>query len=100
MSSDSVVYHKLSKRYAHKKGAKKEPPDARLPQTSGGLLTILVEGADAYHDLFVVQTNSGTGHKPIVVHNSTSIGHCYEPIVVRTSTNTGRPANLYRLLLL
>ena len=41
----------------------------------------------------------GGGYKPIVVHNSTSIGHCYEPIVVRTSTNTGRPANLYRLLL-
>ena len=41
-------------------------------------------GGDANHYSFVVQTNSGTGCKPIVV---------------RASTNTGRPADLYRLLL-
>ena len=58
-----------------------------------------MEGTDAYHYLFVAQTNSGTGCKPIVVHDSTTIGHYYEPIVVRASTNTGRPADLYRLLL-
>ena len=51
---------------------------------------------NTYHYLFVVQTNSGTGGKPIVVHESTTIGHYYEPIVVRTSTNTGRPADLYK----
>ena len=34
-----------------------------------------------------------------MVHDSTTIGHYYEPIVVRASTNTGRPADLYRLLL-
>ena len=34
-----------------------------------------------------------------MVHESTTIGHYYEPIVVRASTNTGRPADLYRLLL-
>ena len=62
---------------------------------SGGLLSILVEGADTYHYLSVVQTNSGTGGKPIVVRESTTIGHYYEPIVVRASTNTGRPADLY-----
>ena len=38
-------------------------------------------GGDAYHYSFVVQTNSGTGCKPIVV---------------RASTNTGRPTDLYR----
>jgi len=54
-----------------------------------------VEGADTYHYLSVVQTNSGTGDKPIVVRESTTIGHYYEPIVVRASTNTGRPADLY-----
>ena len=37
MSSDSVVYHKLSKRYAHKKGTKKEPPDALLSADVRGL---------------------------------------------------------------
>ena len=58
-----------------------------------------MEGADTYHYLSVVQTNSGTGGKPIVVRESTTIGHYYEPIVVRASTNTGRPADLYRLLL-
>ena len=62
---------------------------------SGGLLSILVEGADTYHYLSVVQTNSGTGGKPIVVRESTTIGHYYEPIVVRASTNTGRPTDLY-----
>ena len=41
-------------------------------------------GGDAYHYSFVAQANSGTGCKPIVV---------------RASTNTGRPADLYRLLL-
>ena len=41
-------------------------------------------GWDAYHYSFVAQANSGTGCKPIVV---------------RASTNTGRPADLYRLLL-
>ena len=58
-----------------------------------------MEGTNAYHYLLVVQSNSGTGCKPIVVHDSTTIGHYYEPIVVRASTNTGRPADLYRLLL-
>ena len=62
---------------------------------SGGLISILAEGADTYHYLSVVQTNSGTGGKPIVVRESTTIGHYYEPIVVRASTNTGRPADLY-----
>ena len=77
---------------------------------SGGLLSILVEGTNAYHYLLVVQTNSGTGGKPIVVRESTTIGYYYEPIVVResttigyyyepivvrASTNTGRPADLY-----
>ena len=62
---------------------------------SGGLLSILVVGADTYHYLSVVQTNSGTGGKPIVVRESTTIGYYYEPIVVHTSTNTGRPADLY-----
>ena len=95
MSSDSVVYHKLSKTYAHKKGAKKEPPDARLFACIRGLADYTCEGRDAYHYLFVVQTNSGTGGKPIVVRESTTIGHYYEPIVVRVSTNTGRPTDLY-----
>ena len=62
---------------------------------SGGLLSILVEGTNTYHYLLVVQTNSGTGDKPIVVRESTTIGYYYEPIVVRASTNTGRPADLY-----
>ncbi len=26
------------------------------------------------------------------------MGHYYEPIVVRTSTNTGRPADLYKVV--
>ena len=95
MSSDSVVYHKLSKRYAHKKGAKKEPLDAWLFACIRGLADYTCEGRDTYHHLFVVQTNSGTGGKPIVVRESTTIGHYYEPIVVRASTNTGRPADLY-----
>ena len=95
MSSDSVVYHKLSKTYAHKKGAKKEPPDARLFACIRGLADYTCEGRDAYHYLLVVQTNSGTGGKPIVVRESTTIGHYYEPIVVRASTNTGRPADQY-----
>jgi len=60
MSSDSVVYHKLSKTYAHKKGAKKEPPDARLFACIRGLADYTCEGRDAYHYLFVVQTNSGS----------------------------------------
>ena len=62
---------------------------------SGGLLSILAEGANAYHYLSVVQTNSGTRGKPIVVRESTTIGYYYEPIVVHTSTNTGRPTDLY-----
>ena len=41
-------------------------------------------GGDADHYSPVVQTNSGMWCKPIVVHES---------------TNTGRPADLYRLLL-
>ena len=64
----------------------------------GLTLSILVEGTNAYHYSLVVQTNSGTGGKPIVVHESTTIGHYYEPIVVRTSTNTGRPADLYKVV--
>ena len=35
--SDSVIYHKLSKTPAHKKGAKQEPPDARLSAYVRGL---------------------------------------------------------------
>ena len=54
-----------------------------------------MEGTNAYHYLLVVQTNSGTRGKPIVVYELTTIGYCYEPIVVRASTNTGRPADLY-----
>ena len=95
MSSDSDVYRKLSKRYAHKKGGKKDPPNARLFVCIRGLADYTCEGRDTYHHLFVVQPNSGTGGKPIVVHESTTIGHYYEPIVVRASTNTGRPAELY-----
>ena len=83
-------------KYIHtRKAQRKSPLTHGYLHTSGGLLVILVEGADAYHYLFVVHTNSGTGGKPIVVHESTTIGHYYEPIVVRTSTNTGRPAELY-----
>ena len=41
-------------------------------------------GGDAYHYSPVVQTNSGMGCKPILVHES---------------TNTSRPADLYRLRL-
>ena len=99
MSSDSVVYHKLSKihTYIHtyEKGAKKEPPDACKKPYIRGLRAILVEGANAYHYLLVVQTNSGTRGKPIVVYELTTIGYCYEPIVVHASTNTGRPTDLY-----
>ena len=61
MSSDSVVYHKLSKIHTDKKGAKKEPPDARLSAYVRGLAGYTCEGRDAYHYLSVVQTNSGTG---------------------------------------
>ena len=57
-----------------RKAQRKSPLTYYYPQTSGGLLAILVEGADAYHYSFVVQTNSGTGCKPIVVHGSTTIG--------------------------
>ena len=81
--------------HTYKKGAKKEPLTRGYLHASGGLLSILVEGTNAYHYLLVVQPNSGTGGKPIVVHESTTIGHYYEPIVVRASTNTGRPAELY-----
>ena len=59
MSSDSVVYHKLSKTYAHKKGAKKEPPDARLSAYVWGL-------ADYTYGRGVCE--------PILVHESTYIG--------------------------
>ena len=58
-----------------------------------------MEGTNTYHYLLVVQTNSGTRGKPIVVYELTTIGYCYEPIVVHASTNTGRPADLYRSLL-
>ena len=61
----------------------------------GAYFPILEEGTNTYHYLLVVQTNSGTGGKPIVVRESTTIGYYYEPIVVRASTNTGRPADLY-----
>ena len=47
MSSDSVVYHKLSKRYAHKKGAKKEPPDTWLFACIRGLADYTCEGRDS-----------------------------------------------------
>ena len=57
-----------------------------------------MEGTNAYHYSLVVQTNSGTGGKPIVVHESTTIGYYYEPIVVRASTNTDRPADLYKVV--
>ena len=98
MSSDSVVYHKLSKIHAYihtRKVQRKSPLMYVNSHVSGGLLSILVEGTNTYHYLLVVQTNSGTGDKPIVVRESTTIGYYYEPIVVRASTNTGRPADLY-----
>ena len=44
MSSDSVAYHKLSKRYAHKKGAKKEPPDVWLFACVRGLADYNLRG--------------------------------------------------------
>ena len=47
MSSDSVVYHKLSKRYAHKKGAKKEPPNVLLSAYVKGLAFYTCEGRDS-----------------------------------------------------
>ena len=47
MSSDSVVYHKLSKRYAHKKGAKKEPSDAWLFVCIRGLANYTCGGRDS-----------------------------------------------------
>ena len=43
-----------------RKEQRKSPLTYYYPQTSGGLLAILVEGADAYHYLFVAQTNSGS----------------------------------------
>ena len=95
MSSDSVVYHKLSKIHTYKKGAKKEPLTRGYLHASGGLLSILVEGTNTYHYLLVVQINSGTRGKPIVVYELTTIGYRYGPIVVHASTNTGRPADLY-----
>ena len=72
--SDSVIYHKLSKTPAHKKGAKQEPPDARLSAYVRGLAGYTCGRGGANHYLFVVQTNSGTGCKPILVHESTYIG--------------------------
>ena len=57
-----------------------------------------MEGTNTYHYLLVVQTNSGTRGKPIVVYELTTIGYCYEPIVVHASTNTGRPADLYEVV--
>ena len=59
MSSDSVVYHKLSKIHTHKKGAKKEPPDAWLFACIRGLAFYTYKGRDTYHYLFAVVTNSG-----------------------------------------
>ena len=86
MSSDSVVYHKLSKTYAHKKGAKKEPPDARLFACIRGLADYTCEGRDAYHYLFVVQTNSGTGanHYLFVVQTNSGTGANHYSFVVQT----------------
>jgi len=43
-----------------RKEQRKSPLTYYYPQTSGGLLAVLVEGADAYHYSFVVQTNSGS----------------------------------------
>ena len=60
MSSDSVVYRKLSKIHTHKKGAKKEPPDVRLSAYVRGLAGYTCEGRDTYHYSSVVPTNSGT----------------------------------------
>ena len=47
MSSDSVVYHKLSEIHTYKKGAKKEPPDARLFAYVRGLANYTCEGRDS-----------------------------------------------------
>ena len=49
MSSDSVVYRKLSKihTHTHKKGAKKEPPDVRLSAYVRGLADYTCEGRDS-----------------------------------------------------
>ena len=62
MSSDSVVYRKLSKihTHTHKKGAKKELPDVLLSAYVRGLAGYTCEGRDTYHYLSVVPTNSGT----------------------------------------
>ena len=74
MSSDSVVYHKLSKIHTYKKGAKKGPPEVLLSACVRGLADYTCKGSNALLHLFVVQTNSGTGCKPILVHESTYIG--------------------------
>ena len=78
MSSDSVVYHNLVK-YMHtcihtRKVQRKSPLMHINSHASGAYLSILVEGTNAYHYLFVVQTNSGTGayHYSFVVQ--TTIG--------------------------
>ena len=57
--SDSVIYHKLSKTPAHKKGAKQEPPDARL--------FAYVRGLTGY-------TCGRVGCEPILVGGLTYIG--------------------------
>ena len=43
-----------------RKAQRKSPLKCYYPHASGGLLSILVEGADTYHYLSVVQTNSGS----------------------------------------
>ena len=47
MSSDSVVYHKLSEIHTYKKGAKKEPPDTWLFACIRGLADYTCEGRDS-----------------------------------------------------
>ena len=56
MSSDSVVYHKLSKIHTHKKGAKKEPPDARLFAYVSGL-DFYTRGRSEYIPLLIRSAN-------------------------------------------
>ena len=80
--SDSVIYHKLSKTPAHKKGAKQEPSDARLSAYVRGLA-----GYTCWRRVC----------EPILVHESTYIGRHRDlysfvvgAIYVSPPTNIGR----------
>ena len=93
--SDSVIYHKLSKKNTTANAQRKSPLTHGYPHTSGGLLAILMVGWDANHYLFVVQTNSGTGanHYSFVVQTYSGTG-C-KPILLHESTYIGRHRDLY-----